>query len=153
MKEDFISCVSCAPLCSPQVEHFRFITVIFISKAVSTFFHNFAAAFKNEGWSWTLAFHSFYKQRMLKNIKKYVSIGYIEFKHPLNAVFTPFSVFRVQYSAWCSVSWDIEQTSTINLNLPNGEQRGEHLPQAFTFSAPGWTLVKRTLYIQRMLEI
>ena len=27
--------------------------------------------------------------------------------------------------------------STCNLKLLNGEQRGEHLPKVFTFSAPG----------------
>ena len=43
--------------------------------------------------------------------------------------------------------------STCNLKLLNGEQRGEHLPKVFTFSASGVNLVKRTLYIQRMLEI
>ena len=51
-----------------------------------------------EGWSWTLAFHSFYKQRMLKNIKKYVSMGYIGFKRFIKRYFYP--IFSVQSSVF-----------------------------------------------------
>ena len=51
-----------------------------------------------EGWSWTLAFHSFYKQRMLKNIKKYVSMGYIGFKRSIKRYSYP--IFSVQSSVF-----------------------------------------------------
>lgn len=51
-----------------------------------------------EGWSWTLAFHSFYKQRILKNIKKYVSMGYIGFKTSIKHYFYP--IFSVQSSVF-----------------------------------------------------
>ena len=51
-----------------------------------------------KAWSWTLAFHSFYKQRMLKNIKKYVSMGYSGFKTSLKRCF--YSIFSVQSSVF-----------------------------------------------------
>lgn len=51
-----------------------------------------------KGWSWTLAFHSFYKQRILKNIKKYVSMGYIGFKTSIERYFYP--IFSVQSSVF-----------------------------------------------------